>query len=74
MSGTASPAFAAARWEFASTASTIDLIRLGSGPLTPQDSHWKHTCSTWLFVVVTLAAISTLYLGYVRWKLRLKSH
>jgi ABC transport system ATP-binding/permease protein len=63
-----------ARWGFASTASTIDLIGLVPGPLTPQDSHWKHTSSTRLFVVVMLAAISTLYLGYVRWKLRLKSH
>jgi hypothetical protein len=63
-----------ARWGFASTASTIDLIRLVPGPLTPQDSHWKHTSSAWLFVMVTLAAISTIYLGFVRWKLRLKSH
>jgi ABC-type multidrug transport system ATPase subunit len=63
-----------ARWGFASTASTIDLIRLVPGPLTPQDPHWKHTSTTWLFVMVMLAAISTLYLGYVRWKLRLKSH
>jgi len=63
-----------ARWGFASTASTIDLIRLVPGPLTPQDSHWRHTSTTWLFVMVMLTAISTLYLGFVRWKLRLKSH
>jgi ABC-type multidrug transport system ATPase subunit len=61
-----------ARWGFASTASTIDLIRLVPG--TPQDSHWKHTPSTWLFVMAMLAALSTIYLGFVRWKLRLKSH
>ena len=38
-----------ARWGFASTASTIDLIRLVPGPLTPQDSHWKHTAGAWWF-------------------------
>jgi ABC-type multidrug transport system ATPase subunit len=63
-----------ARWGFASTASTIDLIRLVPGPMTPQDSHWKHTASAWLVVMVMLAAISTLYFGFVRWKLRLKNH
>ena len=34
-----------ARWGFAATASTVDLIRLVPGPLTPQDSYWKHTSS-----------------------------
>jgi hypothetical protein len=61
-----------ARWGFAATASTIDLTRLVPRPLTPQDSHWKHTSRAWLFEMAMLAAISIIYLGFVRWKIRLK--
>jgi ABC transport system ATP-binding/permease protein len=61
-----------ARWGFASTASTIDLIRLVPGPLTPQDSHWKHTSGAWLFDIAMLAALCVFYTGFVRWKIRLK--
>ena len=43
-----------ARWGFASTASTIDLLRLVPGPLTPQDSHWKHTPGAWWFNMAML--------------------
>jgi len=62
-----------ARWGFACTASTIDLIRLVPGPLTPQDSHWKHTASAWLFDMGMLGAICIGYLSFVRWKIRLKA-
>jgi ABC transport system ATP-binding/permease protein len=61
-----------ARWGFASTASTIDLIRLVPGPLTPQDSHWKHTVGTWWFNMAMQGAICVGYLSLVRWKIRLK--
>jgi ABC-type multidrug transport system ATPase subunit len=61
-----------ARWGFASTASTIDLLRLVPGPLTPQDSHWKHTAGAWLFNLAMLGAICVGYLSFVRWKIRLK--
>jgi ABC transport system ATP-binding/permease protein len=64
--------FTPARWGFASTASTIDLIRLVPGPLTPQDSHWKHTAGAWLFNMGMLGAICIGYLSFVRWKIRLK--
>jgi ABC-type multidrug transport system ATPase subunit len=64
--------FTPARWGFASTASTIDLIRLVPGPLTPQDSHWKHTAGAWLFNMAMLGAICVGYLSFVRWKIRLK--
>ncbi len=64
--------FTPARWGFASTASTIDLIRLVPGPLTPQDSHWKHTPGTWWFNMAMLGAICVGYLSFVRWKIRLK--
>src|SRR5215217_7974652 len=61
-----------ARWGFASTASTIDLLRLVPGPLTPQDSHWKHTTGAWLFNMAMLGAICVSYISFVRWKIRLK--
>jgi ABC-type multidrug transport system ATPase subunit len=60
-----------ARWGFASTASTIDLIRLVPGPLTPQDSHWKHQAGTWWFNMAMLGAVCVGYLSLVRWKIRL---
>jgi len=62
-----------ARWGFAASASTIDLIRLVPGPLTPQDRHWEHTSGAWLFDMAMLAAISVFYLGFVRWRIRLKA-
>jgi hypothetical protein len=61
-----------ARWGFASTASTIDLLRLVPGPLTPQDSHWRHTAGAWWFNMAMLAAVCIGYLSFVRWKIRLK--
>ncbi|CAA0127496.1 ABC transporter ATP-binding/permease protein [Mycolicibacterium vanbaalenii] len=61
-----------ARWGFAASASTVDLIRLVPGPLTPKDRHWEHTSGAWLFDMLMLAAISIFYLGFVRWRLRLK--
>jgi ABC-type multidrug transport system ATPase subunit len=61
-----------ARWGFAASASTVDLIKLVPGPLTPKDSHWQHTASAWYFDMAMLAAISVIYLGFVRWKIRLK--
>ncbi len=62
-----------ARWGFAASASTIDLIRLVPGPLTPQDDHWKHTSGAWLFDMAMLVLISVVYVGFVRWKIRLKA-
>ncbi|BBX18360.1 ATP-binding cassette domain-containing protein [Mycolicibacterium duvalii] len=62
-----------ARWGFASSASTIDLIRLVPGPLTPQDRHWEHTSGAWLFDMAMLVLISVFYLSYVRWRIRLNS-
>jgi ABC-type multidrug transport system ATPase subunit len=62
-----------ARWGFAATASTVDLIRLVPGPLTPQDTHWKHTSGAWLFDMAMLAVISVFYVTFVRWRLRLSA-
>ncbi|HEX2283225.1 MAG TPA: FHA domain-containing protein [Mycobacterium sp.] len=64
--------FTPARWGFASSASTIDLIRLVPGPMTPADKHWQHSSGAWLFDMAMLAAISIGYTAFVRWKIRLK--
>jgi ABC-type multidrug transport system ATPase subunit len=62
-----------ARWGFAASASTVDLIHLVPGPLTPKDSHWEHTGSAWWFDMGMLGALCIGYLGFVRWKIRLKA-
>jgi ABC transport system ATP-binding/permease protein len=62
-----------ARWGFAASASTVDLTTLVPGPLTPKDRWWEHTASSWLFDMAMLALLSVGYLGFVRWKIRLKS-
>ena len=49
--------FTPARWGFAASASTVDLIKLVPGPLTPKDSHWKHTAGAWWFDMGMLAAL-----------------
>jgi ABC transport system ATP-binding/permease protein len=64
--------FTPARWGFAATASTIDLIKLVPGPLTPKDAHWQHTAKAWIFDIAMLGVLSLLYLGFVRWKIRLR--
>jgi ABC transport system ATP-binding/permease protein len=65
--------FTPARWGFAASASTADLIKLVPGPLTPKDSHWEHTSSAWLFDMAMLALLSVAYVIFVRWKIRLKA-
>ena len=62
-----------ARWGFAASASTIDLITLVPGPLTPKDAHWHHTASAWWFDMGMLGALCVGYLSLVRWKIRLNS-
>ncbi|QLL05064.1 FHA domain-containing protein [Mycobacterium vicinigordonae] len=62
-----------ARWGFAASASTIDLTTLCPVPQVPKDAHWKHTVSAWTFDMAMLAVLSVFYLGFVRWKIRLKS-
>jgi len=62
-----------ARWGFATSASTIDLTRLCPVPQVPKDSHWKHTAGAWTFDMAMLVVLSIFYLGFVRWKIRLKS-
>ncbi|MBV9089466.1 MAG: ATP-binding cassette domain-containing protein [Mycobacteriaceae bacterium] len=64
--------FTPARWGFAASASTVDLIKLVPGPLTPKDSHWQHTPKAWIFDMAMLGVLSFGYAGLVRWKIRLK--
>lgn len=61
-----------ARWGFAASASTVDLIHLVPGPLTPKDGHWEHTSSAWWFDMAMLGGLCVAYLTFVRWKIRLK--
>ena len=62
-----------ARWGFAASASTVDLVNLVPGPLTPKDRWWEHTASSWWFDMAMLALLSIGYLLLVRWRIRLKS-
>jgi ABC-type multidrug transport system ATPase subunit len=61
-----------ARWGFAASASTVDLTHLEPGPQVPKDSLWHHTPGVWWFDMGMLVFISSVYLGFVRWKIRLK--
>ena len=61
-----------ARWGFAASASTVDLVHLVPGPLTPKDRWWEHTASAWWFDMAMLAGLSAGYLLAVRWRIRLR--
>jgi hypothetical protein len=37
-----------------------------------QDRYWQHTLKIWLLDMGMLAALSLLYFGLVRWKIRLR--
>ena len=62
-----------ARWGFASSASTIDLTRLVPEPVLPNDTFWHHTAGAWWTDIGALLLLSTCYLSFVRWRIRLKS-
>jgi ABC transport system ATP-binding/permease protein len=61
-----------ARWGFASSASTVDLVRLVPGPVTPKDRFWGHAAEWWLIDMGMLAVLSVAYATFVRWRIRLK--
>ena len=63
-----------ARWGYAASAATVNLRTLVPGSLSPEDSHWTHTRSAWLFDMAMLAVLSVVYTGFVRWRIRLKRH
>jgi hypothetical protein len=64
--------FTPARWGFAASASTVDLIKLVPRLPAPKDSYWKHTPTAWIFDMGMLGALCIGYATFVRWKLRLK--
>lgn len=61
-----------ARWGYAAAAATVDLRHLVPDSLLSQDRFWQHTLTTWLFDMGMLAGLSSLYLGFVRCKIRLR--
>ncbi|OBA60913.1 ABC transporter ATP-binding protein [Mycobacterium sp. 1100029.7] len=61
-----------ARWGYAAAAATVDLRHLVPGTLLSQDRFWQHTSKSWLLDVGMLAGLSVLYLGFVRWRIRLR--
>ncbi|BBY20863.1 ABC transporter ATP-binding/permease protein [Mycobacterium stomatepiae] len=61
-----------ARWGYAAAAATIDLRHLVPDSLLAKDRFWQHTLKTWLLDVGMLGGLSFLYLGFVRWKIRLR--
>jgi ABC transport system ATP-binding/permease protein len=60
------------RWGYAASASTVNLRALVPGSLIPHDHHWSHTPAAWLLDMEMLIALSMVYAGVVRWRLRLK--
>ncbi len=61
-----------ARWGYAAAASTVDLRHTVPDSLLSQDRLWQHTLQTWLLDMGMLAALSLVYLGFVRWKIGLR--
>jgi ABC-type multidrug transport system ATPase subunit len=64
--------FTPARWGFAASASTVDLIKLVPTPSALNDSFWKHTPKRWIFDMGMLGVLCIGYATFVRWKIRLK--
>ena len=60
------------RWGYAASASTVNLRALVPGSLLPQDSHWLHTRSAWVFDMAMLCVLTVIYSVIVRWNIRLK--
>jgi ABC-type transport system involved in multi-copper enzyme maturation permease subunit len=63
-----------ARWGYAASAATVNLRELVPGSISPEDSHWTHSSTAWLFDMAMLAALSVVYTGIVWWRIRLKRH
>ncbi len=63
--------FTPARWGFAASASTVDLIKLVPQRMHP-DSNWQHTPKAWIFDMGMLGVLCIVYAMFVRWKIRLK--
>ena len=64
--------FTPARWGFAASASTVDLIKLVPTPSAVNDPFWKHTPKRWMFDMGMLGLLCIGYATFIRWKIRLK--
>jgi ABC-type multidrug transport system ATPase subunit len=64
--------FTPARWGFAASASTVDVIKMVPRPQS-RDSYWQHTPTAWMFDMGMLALLCIGYATFVRWKIRLES-
>ena len=62
--------FTPARWGFAASASTVDLIKLVPTQQN-SDSYWQHTPKRWIFDMGMLALLGVGYAVLARWKIRL---
>jgi ABC transport system ATP-binding/permease protein len=60
-----------ARWGFAAAASTVDLDHI-EGAL-PVDRFWRHVPSAWLLDMGMLVLLSVVFIGIVRFRLRLRA-
>jgi ABC-type multidrug transport system ATPase subunit/pSer/pThr/pTyr-binding forkhead associated (FHA) protein len=60
-----------ARWGFAAAASTVDLNNV-EGAL-PVDRLWRHTPSAWLLDMGMLVLLAAVFIGVVRFRLRLRA-
>ena len=60
-----------ARWGFAAAASTVDLNNVEAG--LPVDRLWRHVRSAWLLDMGMLVLLAAVFIGIVRFKLRLRA-
>jgi ABC-type multidrug transport system ATPase subunit len=62
-----------ARWGYATTAATVDVLNLLNPRVTPQDHFWRHSPSSWwLLDMAMLGVLCIVYTAFVRWRIRLK--
>ena len=60
-----------ARWGFAAAASTVDLNNIEAA--LPADRLWRHVRSAWLFDIGMLVLLAVVFIGIVRFRLRLRA-
>ncbi len=60
-----------ARWGFAAAASTVDLNNIEAA--LPVDRLWRHVPSAWLLDMGMLIALAVVFVGVVRFRLRLRA-
>jgi len=60
-----------ARWGFAAAASTVDLNNIEAG--LPVDRLWRHMRSPWLLDMGMLLVLAVVFIGIVRFRLRLRA-